>query len=310
MQISNRLALLALLAGLLAACGGGGGDDTAAPAGPGPAAATTKGRFIDAPVANLGYTCGVAPNQTSGVTDGLGQYDFVPGTPAPICTFKVGAVVLGTATAGAVLTPYSLVPGSSPGANPAPAANTTVANIARFLQSIDSDGNPANGITIQAETNTALGSAAAGALSFSSPGFDAAAAALIAGAIPERTLVSPTAATNAMNLTLLGLYAGAYACTYSGVVNGTNTVLGTVAVTLTDDVLTGTGTPTYPAGVQHATFDIDGSLTPAGISNSSTSTGATFAGNFTSDGTVAGTKATGTWNDPQLGSGTWSCQHQ
>ena len=307
MNVSNRLALLASLTGLLAACGGGG-DDAAAPAAPvgaGPAAATTKGRFIDSAVANLGYTCGVAPNQTSGVTDSLGQFDFVPATPAPSCTFKVGAVVLGSAAADAVLTPYSLVAGATPGT-----ANTTVTNIARFLQSIDSDNNPANGITIQAETNAALSGAAAAALSFSSPGFDAAAPALVAGAIPGRALVASTAATNAMNLTLLGLYAGNYACTYSGVVNGTNTVLGSVAVTLTADVLTGVGTPTYPAGVQHATFDIDGSLTPAGISNSSTSTGATFGGNFTSDGTVAGTKATGIWNDSSLGSGTWSCQHQ
>lgn len=307
MHIPTRLALLASLTGLLAACGGS--DDGGAPAGPGPAAATTKGRFIDAPVANLGYTCGVAPNETSGVTDSLGQYDFVPGPPAPTCTFKVGAVVLGNATAGAILTPYSLVPGSVPGANPAPAANTTVANIARFLQSIDSDGNPANGITIQAETNTALGGAAAAALDFSSAGFDVAAAALVGGAIPGRALVSPTAATNAMNLTLLGLYAGSYTCKYFGVVAGVNTELGTVMVSITDDVLTGTGTPTYPAGVQHDTFDVDGSLTPGGVSNTSTSTGATFDGNFTSGGTAATTTGAGTWTDPEVGSGTWSCQH-
>jgi len=45
------------------------------------------------------------------------------------------------------------------------------------------------------------------------------------------------------------------------------------------------------------------------VSNTSTSTGATFAGSFTSGGTAATTGGTGTWSDPGLGSGTWDCKH-
>jgi hypothetical protein len=286
-----------LLLGLLAACGGGG-DDAGTP-GPGPGPATTNGTFVDSAVIGLSYACGTGTNQTTGVTDAQGHFAYVDGTTKPSCTFKVGAVVVGTAAAGAMLTPYSLVAGSTPGTQ-----NTTVENIARFLQSIDADNDPSNGITIQVGGNAALNAAGAGALDFSSAGFDAAAGGIVGAAIPGRTLVSATTAVNAMNGTLLAQYAGTYNCTYSGVVNGANTMLGNVSVTLTGAVLTGTGTPTYPAGVVHNPFTLTGTLTPAGIGNSSTSTGATFDGNFTTDG-----KGHGTWDDPDLGSGTWDCTH-
>jgi hypothetical protein len=94
---------------------------------------------------------------------------------------------------------------------------------------------------------------------------------------------------------------------YSGVVAGVNRVLGTVSVTITFDTLKGTGVPTYPT--TGTPFDVEGSLTPGGVSNTSTSTGATFAGSFTSGGTAATTGGTGTWSDSGLGSGTWDCKH-
>lgn len=295
----TRIPLLSLLALLAAGCGGGG-DDGGGGGGPAPAA-TVKGKFIDSAVGNLGYACGAGANATSGVTDSLGQFDYVPaatGGAAPLCTFKVGDVVLGTASAGARVTPFDLVPGASLNDNP---VNTQVVNIARFLQSIDSDGNGSNGIAIQAETIAALKNKS---LDFSSPNFDTLAAALLPAG---KTLVSAANATDALKTTLVAVYAGNYACTYSGLINGVNTVLGTVAVTITFDTLTGIGTPTYPT--TGTPFDVDGSLTPGGVTNTSTSTGATFTGSFTSDGTVANTKGSGTWTDPDLGSGTWSCQH-
>ena len=296
----TRMASLSLLAVIAAGCGGGGGDDDGGGGGP-PAAATVKGKFIDSPVGNLGFSCGSGANLTSGVTDSLGQFDYVPpatGAAAPLCTFKVGDVVLGTASAAAQVTPFDLVPGASMNDNP---LNTTVVNIARFLQSIDSDGNGSNGISIQAETNAAL---VGKSLDFSSPNFDALAAALLPAG---KTLIGAANAGDALKGTFLAVYAGSYSCTYSGVVNGSNTVLGTVAVTIVFDTLTGIGTPTYPT--LGAPFDVEGTITPGGVSNTSTSTGATFGGSFTSAGTAATTTGSGTWTDPDLGSGTWSCQH-
>jgi hypothetical protein len=296
----TRIASLSLLTVVAAGCGGGGDDDDAGGGGVPPA--TVKGTFVDSPVGNLGYSCGSGANLTSGVTDGIGQFDYVPpatGTAAPLCTFKVGDIVLGTAAAAAQVTPFDLVPGATMNDSP---LNPTVVNIARFLQSIDSDGNGSNGISIQAETNAALKNKS---LDFSSPNFDALAAALLLPA--GKTLVGAANAGDALKGTFLAVFAGNYSCTYSGVVNGANTVLGTVAVTIVFDTLTGIGTPTYPT--VGAPFDVDGSITPGGVTNTSTSTGATFAGSFTSGGTAATTKGSGTWTDPDIGSGTWACQH-
>lgn len=311
MNVPARLALISALAALAAACGGNDDNNgTGATAGtpspspspspsPAPAPATAKGTFVDSAVANLGYACGTGAGATSGVTDDLGQFDYVPpasGAAAPTCTFKVGGVVLGSAAAGAVVTPFDLVPGAS--ANDSP-LNTTVVNIARFLQSLDSDGNGANGILIQHETNVAL---AGKSLDFSSPNFDTLAAALLPAG---KTLVSAANAGHALSATLLAVYAGNYSCTYSGVVNGQNIVLGRVAITIDFDTLTGVGTPTYPT--VGASFDVDGALTPGGVSSTSTSTGATFGGSFTHN--ASGTTGDGTWTDPGLGSGTWHCDH-
>ena len=299
----TRIASLSLFTLVAAGCGGGGGDDSGDGGGGPQAPATVKGVFVDSPVGNLGFSCGSGANLTSGVTDSIGQFDYVPpvtGAAAPQCTFKVGDVVLGTAAAGAQVTPFDLVPGASMNDSP---LNPTVVNIARFLQSIDSDGNGSNGISIQAETNAALKNKS---LDFSSPNFDALAGALLQAA--GKTLVGAAAAGDALKGTFLAVFAGNYSCTYSGMVNGVNTVLGNVAVTITFDTLTGVGTPTYPT--VGTPFDVDGTITPGGVTNTSTSTGATFDGSFTSGGTIATTKGSGTWTDPDLpGSGTWTCQH-
>jgi hypothetical protein len=305
-----KLTLLFALTSLVAACGGGSSDNNAtggspapapSPTPPPPAPATVKGKFIDSAVSNLGFSCGAGANATSGVTDGNGAFDYVPTTPLPQCTFSVGGITLGAATVppnGVALTPYDLVPGATTG-------NTTVANIARFLQSIDDDGNPANGIGIQAETLTAL---TGKTLDFSAANFDTLAAAVLPAG---KTLVAATSAVAALNLSLYGLYSGIYACTYSAKVNNVDTVLGTVAqLTIAYDTINGIGTPTYPPnGGPYPSFDINGTLTPTGVGVSQTSTGATFNGSFTSNGTAVGTTGDGTWTDPNLGSGTWHCQH-
>ena len=296
----TRIALLSLIAALGAGCGGGGGDGDDDGGGP-PAPATVKGKFIDSAVGNLGYSCGTGANATSGVTDSLGQFDYVPpasGAAAPQCTFQVGGVVLGSAAAAGTVTPFDLVPGASMNDTP---INTQVVNIARFLQSLDSDGDGSNGIAIQAESIAALQGKS---LDFASPNFDALAAAVLPAG---KTLVSAANAGDALKSTFLAVFSGNYSCTYSGLINNVNTVLGTVAVTITFDTLAGIGTPTYPT--TGAPFDVEGSITPGGVTNTSTSTGATFAGSFTSDGTTANTKGSGTWTDPEVGSGTWACQH-
>ncbi len=292
------LALLAAAAALSPGCGGDSNDgDAAAPATS--SSTTPSGRFVDAAVANLGYTCNglVGAADKTGVTDSLGQFDYVAGQS---CSFSVGGVMLGSGTAATLMTPYSLVPGSAPGV-----PDTAVTNITRFLMSIDTDANPNNGIALTAEVNHAL---AGRALDFASRSFDADAAALIAQAIPSRALVDAGTAQGHLDLSLLGLYAGGYACTYRGLVNGADTLLGNVSISIADGVVTGAGTPIGST----STFEIAGRISASGAANltaGTTSTGAAFRGDFVTDGTVGGTKGSGTWNDPDLGSGTWACQH-
>ncbi|MBX5461864.1 MAG: putative Ig domain-containing protein [Steroidobacteraceae bacterium] len=97
-------------------------------------AQTATGQFIDSPVAGLSYVSG---DQT-GVTDALGGFTYEVDEPV---TFKVGAVTVGSAPGGSVITPLDLVPfGSS--------TTLTVQNIVRFLLLMDSDNDPANGISI------------------------------------------------------------------------------------------------------------------------------------------------------------------
>lgn len=294
-----------LLGGLLAAtvalhtgCGGGSSDNEPA-ADTTPTTPTLVGRFVDAAVGNLGYVCGGLSGvaNTSGVTDSLGQFDYVAGQ---VCTFSVAGVTLGSAPAGSLLTPVSLAAGATPGV-----PNTTVSNIVRFLMSIDDDGLPDNGISISAAVNTAL---TGKTLDFASASFDTDAATLVGLAIPGRGLASAVAANSHLDLSLLGLYAGGYACTYSGQVNGADTVLGNVSISIANAVVTGAGTPIGSTD----TFEVAGTINSSGAANLSagtTSTGASFQGSFTSDGTTAGTKGSGTWSDVSVGSGTWRCQH-
>ena len=61
--------------------------------------------------------------------------------------FFIGDIVIGGAAAASIMTPVSLVQGAADETNP------TVTNIARFLQTLDNDGNPSNGITITTAVN-------------------------------------------------------------------------------------------------------------------------------------------------------------
>ncbi len=94
-----------------------------------------SGIFVDSPVSGLGYITG----DQAGITDLLGGYTYEEGNSI---RFFIGDVVLGEAHVGPMLTPINLVPNAVDEMDP------TVTNIARFLQTLDDDADPANGITI------------------------------------------------------------------------------------------------------------------------------------------------------------------
>ena len=135
----------AFLVCLLMACA----DNSSSP----PPGAST-GTFSDAGlVSGLQYS---TATQT-GVTNGKGQFYYMPGETV---TFSVGGIALGQATAAASLNTFNLVGISPPLTglgipNKTAASNSfqQAANISIFLQTIDNDGNPSNGISITTQVN-------------------------------------------------------------------------------------------------------------------------------------------------------------
>lgn len=154
---------VALLAAQLAACGGGGGgggsttppptnntpppDNTPPPGGntpppdetPPPAGELTSGTFVDAPVAGLSYT---TSSEITGVTDADGRYDYRAGDTV---TFSLGNLVLGTVPGQGVVTPMTVA--NALVANTSTNPETVAVNLLVLLQSLDSNGNPEDGIS-------------------------------------------------------------------------------------------------------------------------------------------------------------------
>ncbi|WP_339721380.1 DsbA family protein [uncultured Paraglaciecola sp.] len=120
---------------LMVACGGGGSSNNNETKEPTNNVVTAEGVFIDSPVEGLSFKSG----SVEGVTDVNGTFTYEVGTEV---TFSLGGIVIGSATGAAILSPLSLV------ADAADETDPTVVNIAAFLQTLDDDGDPENGITI------------------------------------------------------------------------------------------------------------------------------------------------------------------
>jgi hypothetical protein len=127
----------ALAAGLLVGCGGGSSDSTA------PATASATGYFVDSAVANVDYDC-VADGSVNKKTGADGSFHC---NNMVQVRFHIGELVLGEVAvvpADGYVLPQDLVGvARDSGVNDA-----RVTAMAQLLQSLDTDGNPANGITI------------------------------------------------------------------------------------------------------------------------------------------------------------------
>ena len=133
----------------LAACGGGGEEAPAAPIAsveptvptvPVIVTGSSTGVLTDTAVGGVSYT---TSSGVTGTTAADGSYQFNPGDTV---TFKLGGLTLGTVTATGIITPMELSGGSA----------VKLQNLLVLLQSLDSDGNPANGINIPAAAAAAV----------------------------------------------------------------------------------------------------------------------------------------------------------
>lgn len=147
-----------LLATLLTACGGGG--DGAAPATDSNAGPVLTGQFVDSAVSGLRYSTPTLQGDTS--VAGVFQY-----RAGETVSFYVGDILVGRAIGAATLTPFDLAGATPPQSDadvrreiihmrnqPRPTPLEVAANIATFLQTLDEDGDPSNGIAIPGALHT------------------------------------------------------------------------------------------------------------------------------------------------------------
>lgn len=133
----------------LAGCGGSSSDGGTPPANP------STGYFIDSGVEGVTFKTATQ----NGLTGTGGSYKYLPGEKV---TFSIGNIVFPEVTAAETITPFTM-------AGTDDINNRVVVNIARLLQSLDSDNTPNNGIKISPEALAAANGIASGSVKFNSP---------------------------------------------------------------------------------------------------------------------------------------------
>jgi hypothetical protein len=121
-----RICICTFVLLILTACGGGRSYSDSNP---------QKGFFIDSVVEGVPFTTATQ----SGTTDSAGTFNYLPGE---IVSLYIGDILLGSAPGKPLMTPLDFVPGAIDETDP------RVTNILRFIQSLDSDNDPDNGISI------------------------------------------------------------------------------------------------------------------------------------------------------------------
>jgi hypothetical protein len=285
----------------LAGCGGGGGGSSTS--------ATKTGYFIDSAVSGLEYTSG----STTGVTGTDGSFQYEEGKPV---TFKIGGMTLGSLTvSNTKVFPVDLVNGAADETDP------KVSLMAQILQTLDSDGDASNGITITETARRSITQAIE--VATADPTQTASVVnQLLANATSDRivgstnALVSATNARTHLNSNLVKEFAG----NWSGSFTGTDT--GACIATISQvGVISGNCSSTLAgnftiSGLVRSSGSWQsgggGSGTPSSSGSSSgsngggsASTGAVFEGNYSRAGT-----ASGRWTNSLNYAGTWSMTKQ
>ena len=119
---------------------GNGSSSTTTPSAP----TTTKVRgLLDSLVAGVSFQ---TSSGLTGLTNASGEFSYQTGDTV---SFRLGDVELGIVAASPVLTPVELVGAVS-------TADRRVINLSRFLQSLDDDADPTNGLSVTKSARTAL----------------------------------------------------------------------------------------------------------------------------------------------------------
>lgn len=195
------------------------------------------GVFIDSPVQGLSYL--TASQQ--GFTNENGEFNFLPGEEV---LFSIGNLELPPVVAMAVIDPYDIFATDD-------IYDPSVINLARMLQSLDVDGDAANGIEISADAHAAF---TINTIDFSSDAFDETINTMLANAgSASSELISSEAASNHLFMSLgIEIEQGCGSdhpsvgsqvafTTYFHDVSGTLTVTDNCTLTITNFVYDGEG---------------------------------------------------------------------
>jgi beta-glucanase (GH16 family) len=166
----------------LASCGGGDGQQSI-PATPTP---VMTGVLLDAAVEGVSWD---TTSNLSGITNTAGEFEY---RVTDMVTFSIGDIILGTVSGADVITPVELTGSADPTVQAA-------LNQLIFLQSIDVDVDPTNGITISADSRSA---AFGESLDFNAADFETQVAVVVAAITdPDNPVVSSEDALNNFYLT-------------------------------------------------------------------------------------------------------------
>lgn len=158
--------VMAAALSLLAGCGGEGGSDD----GGGGSDSTRIGVLTDAAVGGVPYTA--TPSGLNGVTNAQGEYEYEPGDSI---TFTLAGLTFTVAATGEI-SPATIAAELFPEQGDAATLNLSI-----LFQSLDSDGNPDNGIIVAADAALAGEFDLASELGKDPAGF----AASLAGHLPD-----------------------------------------------------------------------------------------------------------------------------
>ncbi len=131
-----RTRMTLCILGLLSFSCSGGGEGIGRVELPIEPPATQQGNFIDSHVEGIGYLSSTG----EGLTGSQGEFLYQNGDTV---TFSIGRIDLGETVGGGIVTPADLQ--TAPGT---PLTSARIINVARFLQTLDADDDPSNGIQI------------------------------------------------------------------------------------------------------------------------------------------------------------------
>ncbi|MFD3283307.1 hypothetical protein ACE41O_09280 [Alteromonas macleodii] len=126
--------IAALMGGviLVTACGEKSSTNVTLPPDP-----ALTGVFVDSPVEGINYSSASVEN---GTTNAQGEYSYFRGEQL---AFSIGQLTFPETPASSVISPLDLFATDNP-------FNQSVVNTLRLLQSLDTDGDPSNGISLSA----------------------------------------------------------------------------------------------------------------------------------------------------------------